>query len=1777
MARDLIKIKKLTDDIRAAVERGKTPEFTDKRTIAKYESMPNHNVIERAFDKDKRKEYNAKQQLLDSYTKAKERETQRFIEKNNISDSTIKNAFGNFSKEDAEYLKNIPGSNMDYLREYHDKLQDNERAEKVKDFTEEHPVLSNIASPFVNLAGGFGYGGAALSNYLSGKPLTHDGPEADILELGRDIKSTSKGLIDENVSDKLKGVANLAYDTGGGVGEFLAAKSVPLFGPLLMAASAFGNAAYDAVEKDVNPSQAMGTALVSGGSEYLLNKLPFGTFDDALKSGNKSVVKNIARQGAAEAIEEGTTEGINTIADALINKDKSDFALAKQQYMINGMSEEEATKQALVDSAKNVGYSALVGGLSGSTIGGGTTLYNNVVGRNNVDNVGELDPLGTLNATVEGEQQTIDNQPTQNEPLNVAQATTQEPTNLIQPLETDNPINVTPTQENVANQPLKQYNTKTIEGFDDVSKQMNKLIGMYGNDSIRTMHSQVMSLVNEYIATNDSSKFAEAMEIASEIDRQLLGKTYKYKATRKGIKGENARTSVTYTPDSYIETLYSEASDYKAAAKANVDTIANAGYNNNVNVNGSSLNGGNINGENINGRTGIDGISDKRTESGHQYSGEMEKAGENSGRNTGIPQELVVISESNKAKLNAKGITSNEFRSTTNNPELFSFALATARSANKNGVMVSPRSASELAEGNVKTFLSADGLVGGAVEKNGNITGVFKNPKSNSKGAVTDIILTALQNGGTKLDCYGEFLLDSYSRLGFEPVARVKFSREAADPDWNYDLLGEPDIYFMKHNGKSIDEVIDDYINGNAVVYSQEYIDSLPYMEYEEAEAYRDSLIPKSDVVQSTMQGQIANTNKAYTSTSDIEGNNQRVRSYNNTLIEKTDAPQTLKNEFIDNPDVYTQLSNQKTLDTAMEILNNNDIDTAINEYRKLLEARNPVAVPLGYNISKHLAKNGKLDESVQIVREMSEALTKSGQFSQAAAITMLNNNPEAAKRYLVRQIDFLNREGKEKFGKKWNKFELTKEELQRFNDIADGDAEAIKNLYNDVFTRVRKEYPSTLTEKLMEYRRVAMLLNVRTNVRNVVSNAFMLPVRWTADRVAALGEGVYSLIKPEYSRTQSLTTSKESKQLASKAFENVKSELLSDNKYEDRKDAVRDKQVFKGTALSKSIDNVFNGAITKANQAMGKDVDPSLMETARNFTYYLLQKGDDVFVKKNFESRMASYLEAQGITSLEDIPADAYMLATQEALKATFKDDTALANGLSHFRQMLNKAPGGMLGDIVMPFTKTPANLAMRGIDYSPIGVYNGIKTLKNAKDNADVSKGITQLAQSATGTMAIALGMALAEAGLISGALSEDKDEAQFQRQQGQLPYAIKTPYGYFSYDWAQPASIPLILGVTIHDSFVNGKDFVNGMKQGSLAAVDSWLELSPLQNMSEIFGGYGTPAENVAEVLFNDFPLSFVPSQLNAIAKVGDRTQRVSYSPDSKASFLNQTMAKVPFLSNDLPVAYDTWGNPIERQDNVGEAIFANMLNPGQFGNENATQIDDDIMALYDATGNASVFPKKAAWSYKVGGENIKLDNKQYSEFQRIAGNNAYSMADSLINSDYYTSLSDEQKVKIISGMYSFADALAKTEILGYDVEDSDTYKKSYAVYKEKGVDGVALFTSIKTVADGETSNAAHINAVNQFDVSDEEKGYYITKLKGKLSQEAQEVFQTDGYAGVYKHYYTKALAEKVKEARKYSEMGITSDMVEKVKQMRNDSPKTYVTQEMIEAVRKMRSGK
>lgn len=762
-----------------------------------------------------------------------------------------------------------------------------------------------------------------------------------------------------------------------------------------------------------------------------------------------------------------------------------------------------------------------------------------------------------------------------------------------------------------------------------------------------------------------------------------------------------------------------------------------------------------------------------------------------------------------------------------------------------------------------------------------------------------------------------------------------------------------------------------------------------------------------------------------------------------------------VQNTFINEPSVYQTLSNAETIQRAQQIY---DSGRAKDEIYRMLGVKDPASIPLGNKVMSDLIDEGKSDEAVELLRTMSSKLRESGQFTQAAAITMMKSDPDTALRYAVREIDSLNMAGRKKYGKKWKDFALTDDEIKAFQGIQKGDTDAIKKAYEQIGSRLAKEYPSTKWEKVVELSRVGMLLNPRTQVRNVVSNAMLQPVRSLSDRVSALGQNAIHLFNPDFKVTQSLIGGgRTEKKLAGEVWDSVKDSILEDSsKWDNLKGIGKEKQVFRGSPISKVFDKIFPGAIERANRAMGKNVDDSLLETARNFTYYLLERGDEPFVKNNFVNRLASYMKAQGIKNLDEIPEEAITLAKDEALKATFKDDNGFTRALTGIKQNTGK-----LGEVVMPFTKTPANLAMRGIDYSPAGL---VSTFKSAKSGADAAKIMDDLSKNLVGSAAIFGGYELAKHGIITGKLSSDKDEAAFQKQQGQLAYSIRVGDNYYTYDWAQPAAIPFILGASIYQSVEESdreeSDILKSLKavgnaayNGGTSAVNAWADLSPLQSFQDLFSGsYGSEgfAENLANEIL-EYPQRLIPSWSGALARTMDTTQRQTYSAGNPIQTqIDTAISKIPVLSETLPAAYDTWGNEIKRSDSTGEAAFAQMINPGQLGRDASTWLDSEIQRLYDSTESSTVFPQKSAWT--VDGH--KLSNREYSDLQREQGSLSYDIVEKLIASDAYDSMEDSARVETIADIYALTKALAENSVVGKEIPK--TQQKIAKVYEDQGID-------------------------------------------------------------------------------------------------------------------------
>ena len=136
-------------------------------------------------------------------------------------------------------------------------------------------------------------------------------------------------------------------------------------------------------------------------------------------------------------------------------------------------------------------------------------------------------------------------------------------------------------------------------------------------------------------------------------------------------------------------------------------------------------------------------------------------------------------------------------------------------------------------------------MSGAAVTADGDIEAVFRIPGGKGKKLSYQMVVTAVDNGGVKLDCYGEKLVQNYSKMGFEPVAKVKWNPEYAPEGWNY---GSKDVYVMKLQDGLDAAQIEAKLGlseteGGFHMFTDEELAALPEMDYDAALAYRDSLL----------------------------------------------------------------------------------------------------------------------------------------------------------------------------------------------------------------------------------------------------------------------------------------------------------------------------------------------------------------------------------------------------------------------------------------------------------------------------------------------------------------------------------------------------------------------------------------------------------------------------------------------------------------------------------------------------------------------------------------------------------------------------------------------------------------------------------------------------------------------------------------------------------------------------------------------------------------------
>lgn len=722
----------------------------------------------------------------------------------------------------------------------------------------------------------------------------------------------------------------------------------------------------------------------------------------------------------------------------------------------------------------------------------------------------------------------------------------------------------------------------------------------------------------------------------------------------------------------------------------------------------------------------------------------------------------------------------------------------------------------------------------------------------------------------------------------------------------------------------------------------------------------------------------------------------------------------------------YKRVADRDSINRAVSRINADGFQRALGDFSDAVQKGvvSKDMATLGQQLLVNAANAGDSNATAEILSLYAQMETVAGQAVQAASI--LRKLSPTAQLYAAQKVAS-NLEKTLSKQLKGENITINPDLITEFNEqtTQEGRDAVMEKIYKDLASQV----PSTWKDKWNAWRYLSMLGNPRTHIRNIVGNVGFQPVRFMKDRIAAVIEsGVSAASGGKLQRTKSFAYNPALYAAAWQDFDNV-SDVLSGNKYDDVQSIIND-----------------NRAIFKTKP----------LEALRKANTNALSIEDMWFKRITYAGALSGYLNANGVTAdqLKSGNVDPNLLsaardyAGQEALKATYNDKNAVSDRVVQIARSL-----GVFGEAVLPFKRTPANILVRGFEYSPLGLVKGLTyDLYQVKQgNMTGAQAIDNIAAGMTGTGLMLLGGLLAAAGIVSGGAGDDEKQAQFNELTGGQTYALNLPGGgSVTLDWLAPEALPFFMGVQAMESF--GEEGLTGdtITSAFASISEPMLEMSMLQSLNDLIDNVSYAASN--EKLSGLVGSSLISYLTQAIPTIGGQIERTfedkrystytnkdSLLPTDVQYALGKASAKIPGWDFQQIPYIDEWG----RTESTGPLplrAFNNFLNPAYTSSLNVTPLDAEIQRIYDATGDKAVIPNRADKEITVAtGVKMLLTGDEYVRYATDRGQMSFEIGTDLLNDDVFQGLTDQQKADVLDDAYSYADAMAKASISAYQPED------------------------------------------------------------------------------------------------------------------------------------------
>lgn len=365
------------------------------------------------------------------------------------------------------------------------------------------------------------------------------------------------------------------------------------------------------------------------------------------------------------------------------------------------------------------------------------------------------------------------------------------------------------------------------------------------------------------------------------------------------------------------------------------------------------------------------------------------------------------------------------------------------------------------------------------------------------------------------------------------------------------------------------------------------------------------------------------------------------------------------------------------------------------------------------------------------------------------------------------------------------------------------------------------------------------------------------------------------------------------------------------------------------------------------------------------------------------------------------------------EANVATYTNDTAFSKFALGIRETLNKVTGNVrLGDQLMPFVKTPANVVALGMEYSIGAAYlipNLTTVIRDVKAGKLSAKSRTAIKAAVRNGLGVVLAMLIAMA-LDPDDYTPDYDaltmsERRLALEKNAVFNSIRIGDKYISLDYFGPLAVPL---TAVLSARRRGEVAWFGYAKG----VASQLQKLPgLQEFSETVDAIGRATSNKPEKTvknLNNALIDFVrartiPSIVNDLAKSID-----TYERETSAGTYDKAKASIPGIRESLPLKYTT----TSKTPRETEPAWSTVLFGARVKTAASNRVIYEIDRLYKKGAKPTITDVTRS------GKLSELSEAKQQRVRKEFAKRYYAEVYTLIRTRAYRAKDDEQKAAAIN---------------------------------------------------------------------------------------------------------------------------------------------------------------